>query len=89
MTNTVKIDDKNIATIEMTIDSAIAKNLYDNTLRTYGANINIAGFRKGKAPANIVEKYVGADRIKGEVIDRIFPSEFQKTVQENKLNIAF
>ncbi len=89
MTNTVKIDDKNIATIEMTIDSATAKNLYDNTLRAYGANINIAGFRKGKAPANIVEKYVGADRIKGEVIDRIFPSEFQKTVQENKLNIAF
>ncbi len=89
MTNTVKIDDKNVATIEMTIDKAVAKEVYDRTLRAYGANINIAGFRKGKAPANIVEKYIGEERIKSEVIDRLFPSEFQKIVDENKLNIAF
>lgn len=89
MTNTVNIDDKNIATIDMTIDSAIVKNAYENTLRAYAANINIAGFRKGKAPVNVVEKYVGKERIKNEVIDRIFPSEFQKAVEENKLNIAF
>ncbi|MBR5304257.1 MAG: trigger factor [Candidatus Gastranaerophilales bacterium] len=89
MTNTVTIDDKNIATIDMTIASDVAKKMYENTLRAYSANINIAGFRKGKAPAPIVEKYVGADRVKMEVIDRLFPGEFQKVVSENKLNIAF
>jgi len=77
MTNTVTIDDKNIATIDMTIESALAKEAYERTLRAYSANINIAGFRKGKAPNNIVEKYVGQERIKAEV------------VEENKLNIAF
>lgn len=89
MTNTVTIDDKNVATVEMTIASDVAKKAYENTLRAYGANINIAGFRKGKAPAPIVEKYVGSDRVKMEVIDRLFPAEFQKVVSENKLNIAF
>ena len=89
MTNTVTIDDKNIAKIDITIASDIAKKTYDNTLRAYSANINIAGFRKGKAPANVVEKYVGAERIKAEVIDRLFPSEFQKVITDNKLNIAF
>lgn len=89
MTNTVTIDDKNVATVEMTIASDVAKKAYENTLRAYGANINIAGFRKGKAPVPIVEKYVGSDRVKMEVIDRLFPSEFQKVVSENKLNIAF
>jgi len=89
MTNTVKIDDKNIAHIEMTIDSKAVKDIYDRTLKAYSANVNIAGFRRGKAPASVVEKYVGKDRIKAEVIERIFPSEFQKVVQENKLNIAF
>ena len=89
MTNTVTIDDKNIATIDMTIDSDIAKKAYENTLRAYSANVNIAGFRKGKAPVAVVEKYVGSDRVKMEVIDRLFPSEFQKAVSENKLNIAF
>ena len=89
MTNTVTIDDKNIATIDMTIDANIAKETYEKTLKAYGANVNIAGFRKGKAPNNIVEKYVGEERIKAEVIDRLFPSEFQKAIDENKLNIAF
>ena len=89
MTNTVTIDDKNIATIDMTISADVAKSAYENALRAYGANINIAGFRKGKAPAPIVEKYVGADRVKMEVIDRLFPSEFQKAIADNKLNIAF
>ena len=89
MTNTVTIDDKNIATIDMTIDANTAKETYERTLKAYGANVNIAGFRKGKAPNHIVEKYVGEERIKAEVIDRLFPSEFQKAVDENKLNIAF
>ncbi|MBQ2983729.1 MAG: trigger factor [Candidatus Gastranaerophilales bacterium] len=89
MTNTVKIDDKNIATIDMTIASAIAKDSYERTLKAYSAQVNIAGFRKGKAPNHIVEKYIGEERIKAEVIDRIFPMEFQKVVEENKLNIAF
>lgn len=89
MTNTVTIDDKNIATIDMTIDSTTAKNAYDRTLKAFSANVNIAGFRKGKAPANVVEKYVGIERIKAEVIDNLFPAEFQKVVQEKDLNIAF
>ncbi len=89
MTNTVTIDDKNIATIDMVIESKTAKEAYERTLRAYGSSINIAGFRKGKAPNNVVEKYVGVERIKAEVIDRLFPSEFQKIVSDNKLNIAF
>ena len=89
MTNTVTIDDKNIATIDMTINADVAKKAYDSTLKAYGANINIAGFRKGKAPVAVIEKYVGSDRIKMEVIERLFPAEFQKTATENKLNIAF
>jgi len=89
MTNTVKIDDKNIAHIEMKIDSKTAKDAYDRTLKAYSNNVNIAGFRRGKAPNAVVEKYVGKERVKAEVIDRLFPAEFQKIASENKLNIAF
>ena len=89
MTSTVNIDDKNIATIDMTIDSKVAQDAYEKTLKAFSNQVNIAGFRKGKAPKNVVEKYVGAERIKAEVIDRLFPMEFQKAIDENKLNIAF
>lgn len=89
MTNSVEINDKNIATFDIVIDSKVAKETYDRTLKAYGANVNIAGFRKGKAPVAVVEKYVGDERIKAEVIDRLFPVEFQKVIDENKLDIAF
>ena len=89
MTNTVTIDDKNIAKVEMTISADTAKEAYERTLKAYGQNVNIAGFRKGKAPVSVIEKYVGIERIKAEVVDRLFPLEFQKVVQDNKLNIAF
>ena len=89
MTSTVKVDDKNIATVEITIDSEVAKTSYEKALKAFSENVSIAGFRKGKAPAGVVEKYVGKERIKAEVIDRLFPIEFQKTIQENKLDIAF
>ena len=89
MTSTVTIDDKNIATIDMTVEKDLVKQTYERTLRAYGQNVNIAGFRRGKAPNNVVEKYVGVERIKAEVIDRLFPTEFQKAIDENKLNIAY
>ena len=89
MTSTVNIDDKNVAKINITIKSDIAKNEYSKALRAYAMNVNIAGFRKGKAPFNVVEKYIGTKRIKNEVIDRLFPVEFQKVIKENKLDIAF
>ncbi len=89
MTSTVNVDDKNIATIDMTIDSKTAQEVYDRTLKAFSSQVNIAGFRKGKAPKNVVEKYVGVERIKAEVIDRLFPGEFQKAIEDNKLNIAF
>ena len=57
MTNTVTVDEKNIATLEMTLKADVVKETYERTLRAYGSNVNIAGFRKGKAPRNIVEKY--------------------------------
>ena len=84
MTNSVKIDDKNIATFDIKIDSKVVKDAYERTLKAYASNVNIAGFRRGKAPAPIVEKYVGQERIKAEVIDRLFPSEFQKVVDEKE-----
>ena len=89
MTSTVNIDDKNIATIDITIDSKTAQEAYERALKAFSNQVNIAGFRKGKAPKNVVEKYVGQERIKAEVIDRLFPMEFQKAIDENKLNIAF
>ncbi len=88
MTSKCEILEGNIAKIDMTIDAKEAENAYNKAFRKISQNVNIAGFRKGKAPKNIVEKYVGAERIKAEAIEDIFPKEFSAVVDEHKLDLA-
>jgi len=88
MTSKCEILEGNVAKIDMTIDAKEAENAYNKAFKKISQNINIAGFRKGKAPKNIVERYVGVDRIKAEAIENLFPKEFSAVVSEHKLDLA-
>lgn len=88
MTNKFEILEGNIAKIDLTIDAKTAEDAYNKALKRVSQNINIAGFRKGKAPKNIVEKYVGVDRIKAEAIESVFPKAFGAVADEHKLDLA-
>ena len=88
MTSKLEILEGNVAKIDMTIDAKEAESAYNKAFKKISQNINIAGFRKGKAPKNIVEKYVGVERIKAEAIENIFPKEFSGVVEEHKLDLA-
>ena len=43
---------------------------------------------KAKRPKNIVEKYVGTERIKAEAIENLFPKAFSDVTTEHKLDLA-
>ncbi len=88
MTSKLEILEGNIAKIDMTIDAKEAQNAYNRAFKRISSNVNIAGFRKGKAPKNIVEKYVGVERIKAEAIESLFPKEFSAVTSEHKLDLA-
>lgn len=78
----------NIAHIEITVDAKEAKNAYDKAFKKMSQSVNIAGFRKGKAPAAAVEKYVGVENIKAEVLNELYNDNIAKIVQENDLDFA-
>ena len=86
--HSIEKQENNLVKITITVDEKTANDAYNKTLKKIGSNINIAGFRKGKAPANVIEKYVGIERIKIEAIESIFPHEFAKIAQEEKLDLA-
>ncbi len=84
-TKELEILDGNVAKIEMTIDAKAAKAAYENTVRKFSTNLNIPGFRKGKVPRNIVEKYIGIEKIRHQTLEDIFPQHFSKFVQDKKI----
>ena len=49
---------------------------------------NIPGFRKGKAPKAVVERYLGRDRLVDEALDSLMPSLTSKAIQEQSLEVV-
>jgi len=84
----VEILDGNIAKIEMTIPAKDAKQAYETSLKKISGNMTIPGFRKGKAPRQIVEKQVSVERIQTEAIESLFPKHFSKLIDESELDLA-
>lgn len=68
--------------ISVTIDAAEVDKAIDRTIREYGKNLNLNGFRKGKVPASVIEKrfsdevynYATENLING-TINKIFGDE--------------
>ena len=80
--------ENNIVKVDITIEAKVAEKAYNNAVSKMAKQVNIPGFRKGKAPKNVIEKYIGAERIKVQVVEDLFPIEFSKAVDENKLELA-
>jgi trigger factor len=80
--------DKNVYKINIEIPAELAATEYNKACRKFSENINIQGFRKGKAPRPLVEKHVGVDRIKQRALDVILPNLLADTISENQLDLV-
>lgn len=50
--------------------------------------INIPGFRKGKAPKSVVEKYYGKNVFYEDAVNAVLPEAYQSAVKESELDIV-
>ena len=50
--------------------------------------MNVPGFRRGKAPARMIEKMVGAERIKQEALERYLPYLFAEVLSKQELDVV-
>ena len=83
MKTEVKEIAKNIVEIDIEIESKVSDKEYEKACRRIAQSVNIAGFRKGKAPRNILERHVGVEAIKREALDAMLPKVFTDVIREN------
>ncbi|MEN9229817.1 MAG: trigger factor family protein, partial [Thermostichus sp. DG02_5_bins_236] len=55
--------------LKIVVEADQVKRSYEKTLRQLVQNIQIQGFRKGKAPRNIVMRQVGRERVMASAVD--------------------
>ena len=83
-----KTDNTNEVKLEITIEASkfdeAIKKVYFKSAKYF----NIPGFRKGKAPMNIVEKYYGDEIFYEDAFNEVVPDELETAVKENNLEVV-
>lgn len=57
----------------------------DKAYRRLVQKANIPGFRKGKAPRNILERYVGKEGLLEDAINHMVPTAYEKAIKEQNI----
>ncbi len=79
---TLKKLPKNVAEILIDIEKATIADEYKKAFEKIRTNTTVAGFRPGKAPADVAQKHIAKDRIYQELIRSMLPSIYEEIVKK-------
>lgn len=88
MNTTIEKQPENIVKVDIEIPAKDAVNYYNNAAKKLAQYVNIPGFRKGKAPRNILEQNIGEERIKQEALESALPKIFSEVIKENDFDVV-
>ena len=78
--------EKNIVKIKLEIEASEFTKALSRALNELSMQVNIPGFRKGKAPRKILEMRFGRDAIYNEALEKLMPDEIRKIVEDYELD---
>lgn len=84
---TLENEKENVVKLDITVPAKDAADAYNQAVKRISQYVNIDGFRKGKAPRQVVERHVGIERIKQEALEGLMPRVLSKAIDENKLDV--
>ncbi len=73
--------------LQITVPAEEVSKSYQQRLQKEGANAKIKGFRPGKVPLNVVERYYGK-HIRAQLIEGLIDESFRKAVEKEDLRLA-
>lgn len=77
--------ENNRAELKIEIEAEKVDQALDRAYRKIVKEVNIPGFRKGKAPRRIVETHLGTEPIYKQALDFILPDAYSQAVEETKI----
>ena len=87
METTIENVKDNLYSVKLSIPASEASSAYNTAASRISQYINIAGFRKGKAPRAVVERHVGVDRIQQEALEILLPKYLNQAIFDSKMDI--
>lgn len=71
--------------LTITIPNSDVKKTWEEALQDVANNAEIPGFRKGKAPRNLVEEKIDKEKIREEVLKKLIPKFYIDAVSQHKI----
>jgi trigger factor len=71
--------------LEVRVPPEPVVKIREQVLRTFGRRANIPGFRKGKAPRSILERYLDEDALKEQITDTLLEDAYEAAVEKADL----
>ena len=68
--------------LHIEVDSLLVERHLQRAHQKVAARVNIPGFRKGKAPRSVVERFVGSDYLLDEALETIVPDAVSEAIKE-------
>lgn len=84
----VKMEDieKNVVQLEIEVDAAKFEEGMQKSFAKNASKFNVPGFRKGKAPRNIVERYYGEQALYDDAINIVCSEAYDLAIDENNIH---
>lgn len=75
-------------TINLTVTIPISRvdEIRKEVFEAFSKEAELPGFRKGKAPKKLIEEKLDKDKIKEEVLRKLFPQTYLEAIKEHNLN---
>ncbi len=89
VTNEVKIDSAGPARkrLTITIPAEAVDERLEESMATLAHEAQLPGFRKGKAPRNLIEKRFGSS-VRSEARNQLIADAYSKAIEENKVRVV-
>lgn len=83
-----KTENKNELKLEFTVEAKVFDEGIKKVFNKNAKYFNIPGFRKGKAPMNIVEKYYGDEIFYEDAFNEVVPEIYDEAIKSEKLEVV-
>ncbi len=77
--------EKNTYQVEVTIPASVVDEGLKEALTHEAENVEIKGFRKGKAPLDLVKESIDESKLRGHMLNHMLPEMYSRIITENKL----
>jgi trigger factor len=69
---------------DIEVEGDKSQAIYDRTVKNLTRSVQVPGFRKGKAPKQIVMRQVGAEQLKAGVLEELLEESLKQALEEQK-----